>query len=178
MIYEGMIEEGLRHHQGRPRPLRRHSPPADRRNPWNEIECGGHYARAMSSWSMLLAASGYEYDGAAKSAAVHAAGHAREVQVVLRRAGRLGLAGTDAKRWQAMERNSCGRGAICGREDFAGPAGRRASELTIIRSRKVNGHTVIESIVVTPKSEADGVLVDFGDPIPIGADESLTFNFS
>jgi len=28
------------------------------RSPWNDIECGDHYARAMSSWSMLEAASG------------------------------------------------------------------------------------------------------------------------
>jgi non-lysosomal glucosylceramidase len=32
-----------------------------RRNPWNEFECGHHYARAMASWSVLLALSGYQY---------------------------------------------------------------------------------------------------------------------
>jgi uncharacterized protein (DUF608 family) len=63
MIYEGLIEEGLAivkaardRYDGLPRP-----PMA--RNPWNEIECGGHYARAMSSWSLLLALSGWNYDG-------------------------------------------------------------------------------------------------------------------
>jgi non-lysosomal glucosylceramidase len=36
-----------------------------RRSPWNEIECGDHYARAMSSFSVLLAAEGYNYNGPA-----------------------------------------------------------------------------------------------------------------
>jgi uncharacterized protein (DUF608 family) len=63
MMYEGLIQEGFviakgarDRYDGTPRP------PIPR-NPWNEIECGGHYARAMSSWSMLLALSGWEYDG-------------------------------------------------------------------------------------------------------------------
>lgn len=63
MIYEGLIEEafaivkGARdRYDGTPRP-------PITRNPWNEIECGGHYARAMSSWSLLLALSGFRYDG-------------------------------------------------------------------------------------------------------------------
>jgi uncharacterized protein (DUF608 family) len=63
MIYEGMVEEGFAivkaardRYDGIPRP-------PIQRNPWNEIECGGHYARAMSSWSLLLALSGWEYDG-------------------------------------------------------------------------------------------------------------------
>jgi uncharacterized protein (DUF608 family) len=62
LIYEGMVEDGLAiikgardRYDGIPRP------PIPR-NPWNEIECGGHYARALSSWSALLAVSGYAYD--------------------------------------------------------------------------------------------------------------------
>ena len=62
MIYEGLLEEGLcvargarDRYDGVPRP-------PIQRNPWSEIECGGHYARAMSSWSLLLALSGYQYD--------------------------------------------------------------------------------------------------------------------
>ena len=63
LIYEGLVEEGFAvvkaardRYDGVPRP-------PITRNPWNEIECGGHYARAMSSWSLLLALSGWDYDG-------------------------------------------------------------------------------------------------------------------
>lgn len=45
----------------------------ERRNPWNEPECGHHYARAMSSWSTLLAASGFRYHGGEQSVVIKAA---------------------------------------------------------------------------------------------------------
>ena len=58
MIYDGMMDEGLSIVKG-----------IDERydgvkhNPWNEIECGDHYARALASWGVLLALEDYNYNG-------------------------------------------------------------------------------------------------------------------
>ena len=35
------------------------------RNPWNETECGHHYARSLAAWGLLVAATGVSYDAAA-----------------------------------------------------------------------------------------------------------------
>ncbi len=58
LIYEDFIKEGLTIVKA----LRERFDGL-KRNPWNEPECGHHYARAMASWALLLALSGYEYDG-------------------------------------------------------------------------------------------------------------------
>ncbi|WP_214629247.1 GH116 family glycosyl-hydrolase [Paenibacillus agaridevorans] len=57
MIYEGMIDEGLECVKAI-----RHRYDGERRNPWNEFECGSNYVRSMASYSLLLALSGFEYD--------------------------------------------------------------------------------------------------------------------
>jgi len=61
-IWEGQLDEGLAIVKGA-----RERYNGIKRNPWNEIECGDHYARAMSSWSLLLAAQGYTYCGPTQS---------------------------------------------------------------------------------------------------------------
>ena len=60
MAREGMLTEALAICRA---VHERYRPP--RFNPWNEVECGDHYARAMASWGMLLGLSGFEYDGPA-----------------------------------------------------------------------------------------------------------------
>jgi len=61
LIYEGMVKEGLAIVEGA-----RARYDGRRRNPWNDIECGHHYARAMSSWSLLTAISGFACSTPAK----------------------------------------------------------------------------------------------------------------
>jgi hypothetical protein len=34
----------------------------ERRNPWNEIECGSNYARSMASWGAMIVLSGFSFD--------------------------------------------------------------------------------------------------------------------
>jgi uncharacterized protein (DUF608 family) len=61
MLYEGQTETGLEciaairaRYDGR------------KRNPFDEAECGHHYARAMASWGAVLAWTGFGYSGVEK----------------------------------------------------------------------------------------------------------------
>ncbi len=61
MLYEGQRSAGLRVIEA----IRRRYDGA-RRNPFDEAECGHHYARAMASWAAMLALSGFRYSGVEK----------------------------------------------------------------------------------------------------------------
>ncbi|HLQ39121.1 MAG TPA: GH116 family glycosyl hydrolase, partial [Planctomycetota bacterium] len=60
LLREGFVTEGLAIVRGI---HERYD--GSKHNPYNEVECGDHYARALASWSCLLAISGFEYDGPA-----------------------------------------------------------------------------------------------------------------
>lgn len=58
MLYSGMVKEGLECVRSV-----RSRYDGEKRNPWDEAECGHHYARAMAAWSSVVALSGFSYDG-------------------------------------------------------------------------------------------------------------------
>jgi len=60
MAWEGMTTEAL----AICRAIHERYHPA-RHNPWNEIECGDHYARALASWGVFTGLAGFEYHGPA-----------------------------------------------------------------------------------------------------------------
>ncbi len=62
LIYEGHVDQGIRVVRAV-----RNRYDGERRNPWNEVECGNHYARALASWSLLLALSGFRYSAPEKA---------------------------------------------------------------------------------------------------------------
>lgn len=57
LIQEGFIKEGLEVVKGV-----RDRYDGEKRNPWNEIECGSNYARSMASYALILSYSGFAYD--------------------------------------------------------------------------------------------------------------------
>ncbi len=65
MIYAGLVREGLECIESA-----RARYDGERRNPWNEPECGHHYARAMSAWSAVLALSGFRYHGGTREVSI------------------------------------------------------------------------------------------------------------
>lgn len=58
MAWEGMVTEALAICRG----VHERYHPA-KHNPFNEIECGDHYARGTASWSVLTGLSGFQYHG-------------------------------------------------------------------------------------------------------------------
>ncbi|MCA0932484.1 non-lysosomal glucosylceramidase [Lutimonas saemankumensis] len=62
MLYEGMEQEGLETIKNI-----RDRYDGLKRNPFDEAECGHHYARAMASWAAVIAAGGFLYSGVDKT---------------------------------------------------------------------------------------------------------------
>ncbi len=118
-----------------------------KRSPFDEAECGHHYARAMASWAAVLALTGFHYSGVTQTMTIRGdrqasqgflvewlcLGHVRPAAVEGRRGGRAGGVVRDASPAPAGAGGG-GRGRV-----EAGPVDRRGED------RAVGGQTVTQN---------------------------------
>ncbi len=166
MIYEGLIEDayaiikGARdRYDGIPKPQLG-------RNPWNEIECGGHYARAMSSWSLFTGLSGFAYDGPNKSMRFTPRVTPKHFKSFFAAAEGWGsLLQTRGEGKQGNEIHVVEGQLVVNEIRLAPPAGLK---------QVVLGGDPVGQTTATVTAEPDGVLVKFDQPIVVKAGQTLT----
>lgn len=168
MIYEGLIEEGLAIVKG----------VADRydgvrRNPWNEIECGNHYARALASWSVLTALSGYRYSAKERSMNFGPLLNADNFKCFF-------AAGSG---WGAYSQRAQGSSLAARLEVHYGEV-----PLRYLKLRNDSGSVLKVGALIGPdgkpvtghklESKGKALQVDFGNPVLITAGQSIQINLS
>jgi len=125
--------------------------------PWNHSECGGHYSRAMSSWTTLLAATGFKPDQPNQTLAVvpTAPGDFHAPWVTSRGFGTIRRSGHELT-------ISCVSGSLefqSLKVDLARPVARLGAQRLTARSR-TDGSTTLE----------------FSEPVKLGAGQILTLS--
>jgi non-lysosomal glucosylceramidase len=159
MMAEGMVDEALvmtrmihdRYHAGK-------------RNPFNEIECSDHYARAMASYGTFIAACGFEYHGP---------------KGYMRFAPRMGAENfkapfTAAEGWGtfAQQKNNQGLHATI-------TVGHGTLSLNIfsLQASKKQGKLVVrlgnKIIPATLKQEGDNCIIQFKNTVLVSKDQTL-----
>jgi len=124
--------------------------------PWNHVECGGHYSRAMSSWATILAASGFKPDVAnqALTIAPGAPGDFHAPWVMAQGFGTIGRAG----RTMTIR---CAHGTL----------GLRTLKLaTAAAGARIGGKTLEAKAV----KNGEGVTLQFESPVTLAAGQTLT----
>jgi non-lysosomal glucosylceramidase len=166
LIYEGMVEKGLAIVQAA---RSRHDGIA--RNPWNEFECGHHYARAMSSWSLLLALSGYHY-----SAPQHRLSFAPRLN-----AADFRCFFSTGSGWGSFSQKVAGNKMTCTVEVRYGSLTLRTLELTAPAGNASPKARVLApsgALSATTSAAGERIRIDLGAEVNLDAGDKLTISIS
>ena len=159
LVYEGMVSEALTVVEA---VRRRHD--GERRNPWNEPECGHHYARAMSSWAVLLALNGFQYSGPEKRLTLTPRLRAASVQSFW----------TLPSGWGSFTHSS---GAATQRVDIRPVEGKLTLSTLVLKGEgknRVSAKLNNETIDATMSAEAGVSRIKFSRDVEITPDRSLS----
>ncbi len=124
--------------------------------PWNHVECGGHYSRAMSSWATLLAVTGFKPDMPKKSLTVipNAPGDFHAPWATASGFGTIGRTGRTLS-------IHCAEGALA----------LQSLKLAFApHSIRIGANALATRITTT----ADGATVEFAAPLSLSANQTLT----
>jgi len=129
LIYRGMIEEGLSIVNGI-------SGRYDgvRRNPWNQIEWGNHYSRAMASYSVMLALSGFRCSAVERKLTFQPRIHTEDFRCFFAAGSGWGLYSQKSKTEALTSKIECRHGELILRRlvTGAGPANRGLTKPTML----------------------------------------------
>lgn len=125
---------------------------------WNHTECGDHYYRAMSSWSCLLAATGFKVDAPRQTLTIAPVFGAAETRAPW-------VASTG---WGTLTQTATRLELVC-RSGSVGLQHLRMRPITQNVTAQRNG----KKLPCTISSDGDYTTVHFAEPIAIGAGDSL-----
>lgn len=162
MIYEGMLQEGL----AICRAVHDRYHPA-KRNPFNEVECSDFYARAMSSWGVLLALSGFQYHGPKGHIGFAPTFKPEEFQCAF----------TAAQGWGSFHQKTSGKGGIYTLDLRHGKLALATMDLEL-PAEGLSAHPKVtvgtQPVPVTSKTEGRRLRIEFKQTLQLDQGQKLT----
>ena len=138
-----------------------------RRSPWNDVECGDHYARPMSSWSLLEAVSGFRY-----SAPENSLTFAPKFDQENFRCFFITAAG-----WGSFSRRTAGGRQVFTLEPAYGEVGLRALSLQVsagvLPGGPVTVHAAGNAVEADVQFAAETISLTFSEPLTLTAGQVL-----
>jgi len=162
LIYQGLLEEGLTIAKG---VSERYD--GVRRNPWNQIEWGNHYTRAMASYSLLLALSGFRYSAVEKTVTFQPRISGENFQCFFAAGSAWGLYSQRQKKGALTAKLECRHGEVLLKRLVL------SSGVKSVQNATVTGPGG-RNIPCSLKKLSNGLAVDLSSEIKISSGESLS----
>jgi non-lysosomal glucosylceramidase len=164
LVYNGLIDEGLQIVKGI-------SGRYDgvRRNPWNQIEWGNHYARAMASYSVMLAMSGFRYSAVEREIVFQPRMHPEDFRCFFAAGSAWGSYSQQLNNGSLKATVDCRYGEMKLRHVLLG--GEQTKTTFSTASVVAPDGRKVECSLAPSKR---GIRIDLNDDVSIGAGQSLT----